>query len=169
VLTIRFLLLFDICGCLDAGRSLWREERSVVYNCCWSSPAQSFSGPSPVGLATIFYSLRFETPPTWRVRSPYLYPQGTAWPSYTPRHWVPFSCLLWLTGLRWRYSNPPPSWRQLNHLWFSLYSLGTDHIETALPRNGRLFSLHCSGFQASCHSVLMLCLLSRKVGVTNQY
>jgi hypothetical protein len=22
---------------------------------------------------------------------PYLYPPGTGWPSYTPRHWVPFS------------------------------------------------------------------------------
>jgi hypothetical protein len=31
-----------------------------------------------------------ETPPTWRVRSLYLYPPGTGWPSYTPGHWVPF-------------------------------------------------------------------------------
>jgi hypothetical protein len=23
--------------------------------------------------------------------SPYLYPPGTGWPSYIPRHWVPFS------------------------------------------------------------------------------
>jgi hypothetical protein len=30
-------------------------------------------------------------PPNWRARSPYLYPRGTGWPSYTPRHWVPFS------------------------------------------------------------------------------
>jgi hypothetical protein len=29
--------------------------------------------------------------PTLRARSPYLYPPGTRWPSYTPRHWVPFS------------------------------------------------------------------------------
>jgi hypothetical protein len=29
--------------------------------------------------------------PPWRARSPYLYPPGTWWPSYTPRHWVPFS------------------------------------------------------------------------------
>jgi hypothetical protein len=43
------------------GRSLWREDGSVVYNCCWPSPAQSFSRPSPVGLVTIFYRLRFET------------------------------------------------------------------------------------------------------------
>jgi hypothetical protein len=43
------------------GRSLWRKDGSVVYNCCWSSPAQSLSGPAPVGLATIFYCLKFET------------------------------------------------------------------------------------------------------------
>jgi hypothetical protein len=71
--------------------TLWREDGSVVYNFCWSSPAQSFSGPSPAGLMTIFYCLRFEIPRTWRARSPYLYPPGTGWPSYTPRHWVPFS------------------------------------------------------------------------------
>jgi hypothetical protein len=35
---------------------------------------------------TIFYCLRFETPPAWRARSPYLYPPGTGWPGYTPRH-----------------------------------------------------------------------------------
>jgi hypothetical protein len=27
---------------------LWREDGPVVYNCCWPSPVQSFSGPSPV-------------------------------------------------------------------------------------------------------------------------
>jgi hypothetical protein len=40
---------------------------------------------------TIFKCLRFETPPTWRTMSPYLYPPGTGWPSYTPKHWVPFT------------------------------------------------------------------------------
>jgi hypothetical protein len=59
-----------------------------------SSPAQSFSGPSPAGLKAIFYCLRFETPPTWRTRSMYLYPPGTGWPGYTPRHWVsPSLCI----------------------------------------------------------------------------
>jgi hypothetical protein len=32
------------------------------------------SGPSPAGIMTILYSLRFETPPTWRARYSYLYP-----------------------------------------------------------------------------------------------
>jgi hypothetical protein len=38
----------------------------------------------------LFYGLRFETPPTWRARSPYLYPPTTGWSNYTPRHRVPF-------------------------------------------------------------------------------
>jgi hypothetical protein len=59
------------------GHSLWRENGSAVYNSYWFSPAQSFLGPSPVRLVTIFYWLRFETPPIWRARSPYLYPPGT--------------------------------------------------------------------------------------------
>jgi hypothetical protein len=42
-------------------RALWREDGFVVYSCFWSSPAQSFSGPSPVGLMAIFYCLRIET------------------------------------------------------------------------------------------------------------
>jgi hypothetical protein len=40
---------------------LWREDGSVFCICCWSLPVQSFSGPSPLGLTTIFYCLRFET------------------------------------------------------------------------------------------------------------
>jgi hypothetical protein len=40
---------------------------------------------------TIFNCLRFETPLTWRARSPYLYLPGTGWPGYTPRNWILFS------------------------------------------------------------------------------
>jgi hypothetical protein len=45
---------------------LWRvwvlRHRSdcCLVLCCWPLPVQSFSGPSPLGLATIFYCLRFE-------------------------------------------------------------------------------------------------------------
>jgi hypothetical protein len=41
-----------------------------------------------------------ETPPTWRSRSPYLYPPGTRWPRYTPGTGFPFRRLLWLARLR---------------------------------------------------------------------
>jgi hypothetical protein len=60
-LTTRSWLLSDSCGFVGLGRSLWREDGSAVCNCYWPSPAQSFSGPSPVGLVVIFYCLRFET------------------------------------------------------------------------------------------------------------
>jgi hypothetical protein len=55
----------------------------------------------PAGLMTIFYSLRFKTLQTWRVRSSYLhvYPLGTGFP---------FHRLLQLAGLWWRYANMPP-------------------------------------------------------------
>jgi hypothetical protein len=56
---------------------LCREDGSVVYSCCWPSPAQSFSGSSPAELTTTFNCLRFETPPARRARSSYLYPPGT--------------------------------------------------------------------------------------------
>jgi hypothetical protein len=49
-----------VAGLLMWGRSLRREDGSVIYNCCWLSPAQSFSGPSPVGIVTIFYYRIFE-------------------------------------------------------------------------------------------------------------
>jgi hypothetical protein len=78
----QILLLSDSCRFVDLGRSVWREDGSVTYNCRWSSPAQSFSGPNTVGLATVFYCLRFET--------------------------FSFRRLLRLAGLRWRYSIPPP-------------------------------------------------------------
>jgi hypothetical protein len=43
------------------GRPLWREDGSVFCTCCWPMPAQSFSGPRPLGLTTVFYYLKFET------------------------------------------------------------------------------------------------------------
>jgi hypothetical protein len=49
--SVSFLILSDNCVFVDVGCSLWREDTSVVYNCSWSSPAQSFLGPSPVRLA----------------------------------------------------------------------------------------------------------------------
>jgi hypothetical protein len=102
------------------GRPLWREDGSVTYSAIadWSGhwwpitiqyrliwdcslfvpsyDSQDYGGGSLTRHRT--------ESPTWRARSPYLYPPGTGWPSYTPRHWVPFCRLLRLTGLRWKYS-----------------------------------------------------------------
>jgi hypothetical protein len=57
--------------------------------------------------------------PNLEGRSPYLYPSGTGWPSYTPRR------LLRRAGLRWRYSNPP--------LTCPAYNIGTDRTENTVP------------------------------------
>jgi hypothetical protein len=55
-----FITIWQLRSCF-VGRPLWREDGSVFYICCWPLPAQSFSDPSPLGLATIFYCLTFET------------------------------------------------------------------------------------------------------------
>jgi hypothetical protein len=55
-----FIIVWQLRVCWF-GRPLWHEDGSVVYNCYCHSPAQSFSGPSPVGLVDIFYCLTFET------------------------------------------------------------------------------------------------------------
>jgi hypothetical protein len=80
-----FLLLSNTCGIVKVGLPHWQEVRSVGYDCCWASEAHSFQDSSPAGLMT-----KFETPSTWKARCAcmYLYPPGTAWPSYTPKHWV---------------------------------------------------------------------------------
>jgi hypothetical protein len=122
----RFLLLSDICWFFYIRRPLWREDGSVVYNCYWSSPAQSFSGSSSAGFMIIFYCLRFETFPTWRARSPYLYPEEQGGPVIPPDTGFPFRRLLRLEVVRWRYSNPSPrgessNWKSKSKskLWYN--------------------------------------------------
>jgi hypothetical protein len=75
-----------------AGLLIWgalSDERKGLLFTLAAGPRQR--SHSRAELVTIFYCLRFEIPSTWRARSPYLYPPGTMWLSYTPRHWVPFS------------------------------------------------------------------------------
>jgi hypothetical protein len=60
-LMTRYLFLFHSYGLVPVGRSLWREDGSAFCICCWPLQAQSFSVPSPLELATIFYCLRFKT------------------------------------------------------------------------------------------------------------
>jgi hypothetical protein len=66
----RYLLLFDSYGLVLLGRPLWQEDKSIFCICSWFLRSQSFSGPSPLGLATIFTDsdlrLPFSSPPTSR-------------------------------------------------------------------------------------------------------
>jgi hypothetical protein len=67
--------------------------------CCWPLPAQSSSGPSPSGLATMFYCLIWD---------------------------FPFCRLLRLAGSRWRYSTPPPHGDKLDCQSQSQIYIATD-------------------------------------------
>jgi hypothetical protein len=88
--TSNFIFQLNACGYSPYVTSSPMRGLVFVYNCCRSSPAQSFSDPSPAGLMTTFYCL-IRNSPTWRARFPYFYPSGTGWPCYTSRHWVPLS------------------------------------------------------------------------------
>jgi hypothetical protein len=118
----RISLLPDSCDFVDVVSLLSGEDRPEVYNCCWSSPMQSFSGKVPAVLSTVFYCLSFESPPTWRARYPYLYPPSTRWPSIPPDTGLPLYRLLWLARLRWRY-RPASTSLTLIHLTHCLIYL----------------------------------------------
>jgi hypothetical protein len=87
----RFLLLSDSCGFVDVGLPLWWENGSVVYNCCWSSPAQSFSAPSPAGLNDHILLSQIRESYNLEGQVPVFLSPETGRPSYTPMHWVPLS------------------------------------------------------------------------------
>jgi hypothetical protein len=73
----------------------------VVYNCCWSSPAQSFSGSSP----GVSYSIISKPGGP----APRIYiPQEQGGPVIPPGIGFPFRRHPRIAGLRWRYSTPPP-------------------------------------------------------------
>jgi hypothetical protein len=53
----RFLLLPDNFGFVDVGRPLWREDGSVVYKCCWTSPAGNNNYCGLVDNSTVVYRI----------------------------------------------------------------------------------------------------------------
>jgi hypothetical protein len=77
-------------GLLMRG-TLSDEMTGLSFTIAAGPRQQSFSDASTTGLMTMFCCLRFETTPTWRARSPYLYSSGTGWPGYITGCWVPFS------------------------------------------------------------------------------
>jgi hypothetical protein len=91
------------------------DRTRLRLHCCWPSPAQSFSGPIFAGLMTIFYCLRFDTPPNWSGRTPHLYPPGARCPSYTPRQWV-FSSPPMTPRATVEVFEPAATWG-FNHSW----------------------------------------------------
>jgi hypothetical protein len=68
------------------GRPLWQVDGSVInsYSCFW--PCQSSHSRVQVQQnSRPYFTVSYETLPTWRARSLHLYLPGSRWPSYTPR------------------------------------------------------------------------------------
>jgi hypothetical protein len=134
----------------------WREDGPVIYsyNCFWTLPEQSLSGPRPAELTTIFYCLIWDFPHL-RARAPYLYPPGTGWRSYLPGTGFPFRRLLRYAGQRWRYSNPPShgcriwtsSGKNLSHTFFGYV---TDQIENEVSNRQDAKTLQLSSYIVAC-------------------
>jgi hypothetical protein len=81
-------------------------------------------------LMTIFYCLRFETPPKLEGQAPvFISPRKRVSRLYPPGIGFPFRRLLRLTGLRCRYSTPPPHGRSspwsLSAIFITLNSVRT--------------------------------------------
>jgi hypothetical protein len=81
----------------------------LLYNCFWALPEQSLLGRSPTELRP-YFTVSSETCPTWRTRSRIYILQEQGGPVIPPAIGFPFCCLLRVTGLWWRYFNPPPHW-----------------------------------------------------------
>jgi hypothetical protein len=78
------MLLSEICGLVSMGRPLSREDGSAICGVIaqWSESLRSQSH-------TLLSHLRLPQP--GGPGSHIYIPPGTVWPSYTPRHWVPFT------------------------------------------------------------------------------
>jgi hypothetical protein len=112
---------------------------------------------------TIFYCLRFQTSPTWRARSPYLYPPGRVWRSYTSRHWVPFSspsttrrATVCRKGYRYPEGGSPRMRRFHLNILASVVLLITPVLG---PSRGRRFLQHL--YCCICTAAAVTCLPSR--------
>jgi hypothetical protein len=136
----RFLLLSDNCMFVNVGSPLWQDDGSVVYNRCWPSPALSFSGSSPAELRTAHYCLRFETSTTWRVMFQHLYPPETGWPSYTTRHWVPFSSSFTTRGATMEVFEPASTLA-----WWSCQSQSQSQSQSHIATDGQSWCRAPSG------------------------
>jgi hypothetical protein len=91
-----------VVGSVDVGRSLWREDGSIIYNCCWSSLVILKSASLDSWRHFTVSNSRLPQPggPGLRIYIPKeqggsVIPPGTGFP---------FHCLLRLAGLRWSYS-----------------------------------------------------------------
>jgi hypothetical protein len=82
-------------------------------------------------------------PPTWRTRSPYLWPPETGWPSCTPRHWVPILVAFYgMHGLQWDYSLIPATTRKEVRFKLLKWQLNTKFFPQNIKRSIQEWKLY---------------------------
>jgi hypothetical protein len=120
----------------------------------------------------IVYCLRFETPPTWRTRSPYLYPPGTGCRGFTPKQWI---CTLIsdcssasVPGIqprggphrkhRFRSSSILACFFTNNPSTVASASVAEEPcLQSRYFNNGQLYLFHYPSFQQTCHDIICIC------------
>jgi hypothetical protein len=98
----------SVMNMLCLSSPLWREDGSLVYNCCWSSPAHSrVRVPRDSWPYFTVSDLRHPQPGG---PGPHIFiPHEQGGLVITPGTGFRFRRVLLLAELGWRYSNPPPS------------------------------------------------------------
>jgi hypothetical protein len=102
----RFSLLSDSCEFVYMGRPLWWEDRSVVYNCCWPSPASYSQVRVPRDSWPYFTVSDSKLLQPERPGRRIYIPQKKGGPVIPPSIVFPFRRLLRLIGLRWKVFEP---------------------------------------------------------------
>jgi hypothetical protein len=135
------------------------DEMGLSLSVVAASTVQSFSGMNI-----------FLTPPTGGGQVPVFISPKTGWPSYTPRHWGPFSspptaCTAMVeefepASIRGFGFGISPLGRHLRKQCFQQFFYCCVYISVAkktftepLPSNGRQFRFFYSGFDPSCHCI----------------
>jgi hypothetical protein len=103
ILFLFVMLLSEICGLVSLGRLLWREDGSAICSVIthWSESLRTRNH-------TLLSHLRLPQP--GGPGSHIYIPQDQGGPVISQSNGFPLRRLLRLAELRWRYSNPPPTW-----------------------------------------------------------
>jgi hypothetical protein len=101
------LMVLFVVFCITFRRSLFSfvaPGSVVVEAMCCKNCKYNDSDLRVPRFSWPYITARLGSLATWRTRSTCFYPPGTGWPQSSG---FPFRHLPRLTGLRWRYSNPP--------------------------------------------------------------
>jgi hypothetical protein len=146
------MLLSEICGLVSVRRPLWREDGSAICSVItqWSESCRTRNH-------TLLSHLRL--PQSGGAGSRICIPQKQGCPVIHPGTGFPLRRLLRLSGLRLRYSNPPPTWmvqskakvKCQSEKWKSRYDRRSVSVSWC-PVHSALKGFHPNEFQSDIRS-----------------